>query len=116
MRRAPGRRRHHCAAICGAYVAAARALDRFGLSRVLTDSVAAVSVGIVDGQPLLDLEYTEDSTAEVDMNVVMTGDGRMVEVQATAEALPANCSTSCWSSPAQASSKSLAQEEALAVA
>jgi ribonuclease PH len=77
-----------CAAICGAYVAAARALDRFGLSKVLTDSVAAVSVGIVDGQPLLDLEYTEDSTAEVDMNVVMTGDGRLVEVQATAEGAP----------------------------
>ena len=77
-----------CAAICGAYVAAARALDRFGLSKVVTDSVAAVSVGIVDGQPLLDLEYTEDSTAEVDMNVVMTGDGRLVEVQATAEGAP----------------------------
>jgi ribonuclease PH len=77
-----------CAAICGAYVAAARGLDRFGLSKVLTDSVAAVSVGIVDGEPLLDLEYTEDSTAEVDMNVVMTGDGRLVEVQATAEAAP----------------------------
>ena len=77
-----------CAAICGAYVAAARALDRFGLSKVLTDSVAAVSVGIVDGQPLLDLEYTEDSSAEVDMNVVMTGDGRLVEVQATAEGAP----------------------------
>ena len=77
-----------CASICGAYVAAARALDRFGLSRALTDSVAAVSVGIVDGQPLLDLEYTEDSTAEVDMNVVMTGDGRLIEVQATAEAAP----------------------------
>jgi ribonuclease PH len=77
-----------CAAICGAYVAAARALDRFGLSKVLTDSVAAVSVGIVDGEPLVDLEYTEDSTAEVDMNVVMTGDGRLVEVQATAEASP----------------------------
>jgi ribonuclease PH len=77
-----------CAAICGAYVAAARALDRFGLSKVVTDSVAAVSVGIVDGQALLDLEYTEDSTAEVDMNVVMTGDGRLVEVQATAEGAP----------------------------
>jgi ribonuclease PH len=77
-----------CAAICGAYVAAARALERFGLGRALTDSVAAVSVGIVDGRPLLDLEYTEDSTAEVDMNVVMTGDGRLVEVQATAEGAP----------------------------
>ena len=77
-----------CAAICGAYVAAARALDRFGLSRALRDSLAAVSVGIVDGVPLLDLDYSEDSRAEVDMNVVMTGDGRLVEVQATAEAAP----------------------------
>jgi len=77
-----------CAAICGAYVAARRALERFGLSRALADSIAAVSVGIVDGEARLDLEYTEDSTAEVDMNVVMTGDGRLVEVQATAEAAP----------------------------
>jgi ribonuclease PH len=74
-----------CAAICGAYVAARRALDRFGLSRALTSSVAAVSVGIVDGEPLLDLDYSEDSQAEVDMNVVMTGEDRLVEVQATAE-------------------------------
>jgi len=74
-----------CAAICGAYVAARRALDRFGLSRTLTGSVAAVSVGIVDGEPMLDLDYAEDSEAEVDMNVVMTGDERLVEVQATAE-------------------------------
>jgi len=77
-----------CAAICGAYVAARRALDRFGLGKALTGSVAAVSVGIVDGEPLLDLEYTEDSTAEVDMNVVMAGDGRLIEVQATAEREP----------------------------
>ncbi|HZB24148.1 MAG TPA: ribonuclease PH [Gaiellaceae bacterium] len=77
-----------CAAISGAYVAAHRALDRFGLLRVLTDSIAAVSVGIVDGKAMLDLEYTEDSTAEADMNVVMTGDGRLVEVQATAEGAP----------------------------
>jgi ribonuclease PH len=77
-----------CAAICGAYVAAARALDRFGLSKALTGSVAAVSVGIVDGTPLLDLDYSEDSTAEVDMNVVMTGEGALVEVQATAEKTP----------------------------
>jgi ribonuclease PH len=77
-----------CAAISGAYVAAHRALGRFGLSRVLADSVAAVSVGIVEGKPMLDLEYTEDSTAEADMNVVMTGDGRLVEVQATAEGAP----------------------------
>jgi len=74
-----------CAAICGAYVAASRALDRFGLSKALTGSIAAVSVGVVDGEPLLDLDYSEDSNADVDVNVVMTGDGRLVEVQATAE-------------------------------
>jgi ribonuclease PH len=77
-----------CAAISGAYVAARRALDRFGLSKALTGSVAAVSVGIVGGTPLLDLDYSEDSTAEVDMNVVMTGGGELVEVQATAEQTP----------------------------
>ena len=77
-----------CAAICGAYVAARRALDRFGLSKALTDSVAAVSVGVVAGVPLLDLDYAEDSSADTDMNVVMTGDGRLVEVQATAERDP----------------------------
>jgi ribonuclease PH len=77
-----------CAAICGAYVAGRRALDRFGLGRAFRDSVGAVSVGIVGDVPLLDLDYSEDSTAEVDMNVVMTGDGRLVEVQATAEQAP----------------------------
>src|SRR4051794_35791759 len=77
-----------CAAICGAYVAARRALDRFGLSKALTGSIAAVSVGVVDGQALLDLDYSEDSNADVDVNVVMTGDGRFVEVQATAEKVP----------------------------
>jgi ribonuclease PH len=77
-----------CAAICGAYVAAWRALDRFGLSKALTGSVAAVSVGVVGGDSLLDLDYEEDSTADVDLNVVMTGDGRLVEVQATAERDP----------------------------
>jgi ribonuclease PH len=77
-----------CAAITGAYVAARRALERFGLSKTLTGSVAAVSVGIVDDVPLLDLDYSEDSQAEVDMNVVMTGDGALVEVQATAEKTP----------------------------
>jgi ribonuclease PH len=77
-----------CAAISGAYVAARVAVDRFGLGRALRDSVAAVSVGIVEGVPLLDLDYSEDSRAEVDMNVVMTGDGRLVEVQATAETAP----------------------------
>jgi ribonuclease PH len=77
-----------CAAISGAYIAARRALDRFGLGRTLTGSVAAVSVGIVGGEPLLDLDYSEDSQAEVDMNVVMTGEGALVEVQATAERTP----------------------------
>ena len=77
-----------CAAITGAYVAAFRALDRFGLSKALKGSVAAVSVGVVDGEALLDLDYAEDSSADTDMNVVMTGDGRLVEVQATAERDP----------------------------
>jgi ribonuclease PH len=77
-----------CAAISGAYVAARRALDRFGLARALIGAVAAVSVGIVGGEPLLDLDYAEDSEAEVDMNVVMTGEGALVEVQATAERTP----------------------------
>ena len=77
-----------CAAISGAYVAARRALDRFGLSKALNGQVAAVSVGVVDGRQLLDLDYSEDSTAETDMNVVMTADGRLVEVQATAEREP----------------------------
>jgi ribonuclease PH len=74
-----------CAAICGAYVALARALDRFGLGKALSGSVAAVSVGVVGGEPMLDLDYGEDSSADVDLNVVMTGDGLFVEVQATAE-------------------------------
>ncbi|HEY3961123.1 MAG TPA: ribonuclease PH [Gaiellaceae bacterium] len=77
-----------CAAICGAYVAARRALDRFGLGKALTGEVAAVSVGVVDGESLLDLDYSEDSNADVDLNVVMTGDGRLIEVQATAERVP----------------------------
>ncbi len=77
-----------CASITGAYVAARIALERFGLSKALPTSVAAVSVGVVQGDPVLDLDYVEDSTAETDMNVVMTGDGRLVEVQATAEGEP----------------------------
>ncbi len=77
-----------CASITGAYIAAHRALDRFGLSKALAGAVAAVSVGVVDGKPLLDLDYSEDSRAETDMNVVMTGDGRLIEVQATAERDP----------------------------
>ena len=77
-----------CAAISGAYVASRRALDHMGLSKALTGSVAAVSVGIVEGRALLDLDYSEDSTAEVDANVVMTGEGGLIEVQATAEGTP----------------------------
>jgi ribonuclease PH len=82
-----------CASITGAYVAldlACRKLVAEGkLERSpLTASVAAISAGIVDGVPLLDLDYSEDSTAEVDANVVMTGDGGLIEVQATAERTP----------------------------
>jgi ribonuclease PH len=77
-----------CASICGAYVAGRRAVDKFGLSRTFADSVAAVSVGVVGGVSLLDLDYSEDSNADTDMNVVMTGDGRLIEVQATAEKDP----------------------------
>jgi ribonuclease PH len=82
-----------CAAITGGYVAlelACRKLvDGGSIARLpLTGSVAAVSCGVVDGEPLLDLDYPEDSAAEVDANVVMTGDGGLVEVQATAERTP----------------------------
>src|SRR5881296_2778086 len=78
-----------CASITGAWIAASRALERFGLAKALAaGSVAAVSVGIVGGEGLLDLDYEEDSSAETDMNVVMTGDGRLIEVQATAEKTP----------------------------
>ncbi|HMH43074.1 MAG TPA: ribonuclease PH [Pyrinomonadaceae bacterium] len=81
------------AAITGAYVALAIACKRLMKDRRITRSpivaeVAAVSVGIVDGVPLLDLKYDEDSRAEVDMNVVCTGDGRFIEVQGTAEGSP----------------------------
>ena len=80
------------ASICGAYVALHDAFERMLQSgalrqQPLTDSVAAVSVGIIDGVPMLDLPYVEDSRAEVDMNVVMTGAGRFVEVQGTAEGM-----------------------------
>jgi len=82
-----------CASITGGYVALALACRRLveeGRLKAspLTQSVAAISCGIVDGEPLLDLDYPEDSGAEVDANVVMTGDGGLVEVQATAERTP----------------------------
>ncbi|HEY1450199.1 MAG TPA: ribonuclease PH [Solirubrobacteraceae bacterium] len=82
-----------CASITGAYVALALAcaqLREQGLLKEspLNGSVAAVSCGMVGGRALLDLDYSEDSTAEVDANVVMTGDGGLIEVQATAERTP----------------------------
>jgi ribonuclease PH len=82
-----------CASITGGFVALELALGRLAddgklASTPLTGTVAAVSCGIVDGTALLDLDYGEDSTAEVDANVVMTGDGGLVEVQATAERTP----------------------------
>jgi ribonuclease PH len=82
-----------CAAITGGYVALRQAfqklVDKKALSELpLTGSVAAVSVGLVNGRALCDLDYGEDSNAEVDANVVMTGDGGLVEVQATAERTP----------------------------
>jgi ribonuclease PH len=81
------------ASICGAYVALHDALTRLvqkGTLRAnpLTEAVAAVSVGVVDGVCMLDLPYEEDSRAEVDMNVVMTSSGRFIEVQGTAEGMP----------------------------
>jgi ribonuclease PH len=76
------------AAITGGWVALARALAALDLDAALVGQVAAVSVGVVDGEPVLDLPYEEDVTAEVDMNVVMTADGRFVEVQGTAEGQP----------------------------
>jgi ribonuclease PH len=73
------------ASITGAYVALARAMNRYGMGHLLTGQVAAVSVGMVGGVAHLDLDYGEDSSAEVDFNVVMTDDDRFVEVQGTAE-------------------------------
>jgi ribonuclease PH len=82
-----------CASITGAYVALELASERLRREGVIarspvTGTIAAVSCGVVDGVPLLDLDYAEDSIAEVDANVVMTGDGGLVEVQATAERTP----------------------------
>src|SRR5438445_10021892 len=81
------------ASITGAFVALALALEKLKQRDAirtfpLTDYVAATSVGIVDGETLLDLAYEDDSRAEVDMNIVKTGDGRYIEVQGTAEAIP----------------------------
>jgi ribonuclease PH len=82
-----------CASIIGSFVALCLAMDKLKEQKVcagipVKDYVAAVSVGVVGGHPLLDLNYEEDSAAEVDMNIVMTGSGRFIEVQGTAEKEP----------------------------
>ncbi len=76
------------ASITGGYVALGAALITFGMERLLTSKVAAVSVGVVNGLGYLDLDYSEDSRAEVDMNVVGTDGGTYVEIQGTAEGKP----------------------------
>jgi ribonuclease PH len=82
-----------CAAITGGFVALVEALSRLKAKQVfeqvpVRDYVAAVSVGMVSGRPVLDLNYAEDSNADVDMNLVMTGAGGFVEIQGTAERAP----------------------------
>jgi ribonuclease PH len=76
------------AAITGAYLALADACAHLKKPAAMVRSVAAISVGIVDGQPVLDLDYPEDVSAGTDMNVVATGDGELIEVQGTAEGAP----------------------------
>ncbi|MGB5953320.1 MAG: ribonuclease PH, partial [Ornithinimicrobium sp.] len=83
------------AAITGAYVAMVDAVEAardmgFVAKKAtpITGSIAAISVGVVDGVPVLDLDYPEDSTADTDMNVVLTGEGTFIEVQGTAEGAP----------------------------
>lgn len=76
------------AAITGAWVALHDAFTKIGFASALTGQVSAVSVGVVAGEVVCDLDYPEDSTAEVDMNLVMTDDGRFIEVQGTAEGKP----------------------------
>lgn len=77
-----------CASITGAWVATHLALAAIGRTAALSDSIAAISVGMVDGNAVLDLPYEEDSRADVDMNIVMTGSDGLVEVQGTAEGTP----------------------------
>ena len=76
------------ASICGAWLALSDALTRLGKPAALREGCAAISVGVIDGVPMLDLDYSEDVRAETDMNVVMTSSGRFVEVQGTAEGAP----------------------------
>ena len=77
-----------CASITGGYIALAAALMTYGMERLIVGKIAAVSVGLVDGVPLLDLDYGEDSRADVDFNVVGTDAGTYVELQGTAEGKP----------------------------
>jgi ribonuclease PH len=99
------------AAITGAFVAAHDAVSwllaqgRIAAQSPIRDFVAAVSVGVVEGTPLLDLEYTEDSACDTDMNVVMTAAGGFVEVQGTAEGAPFTRAEMdrCWRWPTRAS-------------
>ncbi len=77
-----------CASITGGFIALSLALRKKGLERAIVNKIAAISVGIVEATPLLDLEYTEDSSAEVDFNVVGTDAGTYVELQGTAEGKP----------------------------
>ncbi|MDO8525109.1 MAG: ribonuclease PH [Candidatus Omnitrophota bacterium] len=82
-----------CASITGSFISVILALEKMREDGVIkgipvSDYVAAVSVGMLDSNPILDLNYDEDSTAEVDMNIIMTGDGRFVEIQGTAEREP----------------------------
>jgi len=77
-----------CASITGGYIALVMALRKVGLERAVTGKIAAISVGIIEATALLDLEYTEDSSAEVDFNVVGTDAGTYVEIQGTAEGKP----------------------------
>ncbi len=77
-----------CASITGGFIALSLALRKAGLERAIVNKIAAISVGLVEGTPLLDLEYTEDSSADVDFNVVGTDAGTYVELQGTAEGKP----------------------------
>jgi len=84
-----------CASITGSFIALVLALEKMQREGMLNnipirDYVAAVSVGILGKEPILDLDYNEDSNAEVDMNIVMTGEGRFIEIQGTAERNPFN--------------------------
>ena len=110
------------ASVTGAYVAvyqvALKIKDLLGLHELpLFDSIAAVSAGIVDGENRLDLDYEEDSSAEVDLNAVITGDGRLVEVQATAEGEPySRASLDAMLDLVSTGAKSLAAAQTAAVA